>query len=373
MPRRLITVPFVLVTVAVFLGAMVPNFFNLVSEYLQQRGYDPAEIGSILGAFTLLGSLPTMALIGRVIERGNRAVILAAGCLLAGASCIVFELADSMPLFIAARALQGIGFGAVLVSGPAYVAEIAPPRMLAQALGYAGVLTLAAQAVAPAVGELLKNTVGWEWMFRVGFACGVAGAVVAMFLPAIEPHDAPEPTEPARAAAAWPGIAATLLAGFGFGAVFLFLAAYAARVGIELVTPFFASYVVAAIATRLWLGHLSDRFGYRATATPMLVLHTVAVLALAKLSAAWQLVPIGLAYGLAHGIYYPALQALIVDRAPRRARARAIAAASFAFGAGVALASYGLGALADYTGYPPIYVVAAAAGGAAAVLVWTRT
>ena len=41
---------------------------------------------------------------------------------------------------VAARVVQGCGFACVLVSGSAYVAEIAPPPRLAQALGFAGIL-----------------------------------------------------------------------------------------------------------------------------------------------------------------------------------------------------------------------------------------
>jgi MFS family permease len=270
---------------------------------------------------------------------------------------------------MSSRILQGVGFGVVLVSGPSYVAEIAPPKRLAQALGYAGVLTLGAQAAGPALGELIVELSGWSWMFRAGFAFGIAGAMVASFLPppAAGARDVEQPLAADGGLDARHGIAANALAGFGFGAVFAFLAEFASQRGIAYITPFAASYVAAAVFSRLALGHLTDRYGYRATTGPTLIGHAVALAAVSQLSAMWQLVPIGLLYGVCHGIYYPALQALIVARSA--SRSRAIAASSFAFGGGVGIASFGLGELATVVGYSSIYLVASAAGVIAAGIV----
>jgi predicted MFS family arabinose efflux permease len=70
-------------------------------------------------------------------------------------------------------------------------------------------------------------------------------------------------------------------------------------------------------------------------------------------------------------MYYPALQAMIVERGGE-ARARAIAASTFAFGLGIVLGAFALGAVARAAGYPVIYLIAAAAGACAAVVVAIR-
>ncbi len=365
---RLITVPFVLVTVAVFLGAMSPNLSLLASRYLDLRGYTPDQIGLVMGSFAV-GSLPTMLAVGRIIQRGRRSLVLAAGCLVGGTGCVLFELAGSVPGFAAARVVQGAGFAAVLVSGSAYVAEQAPVERLAEALGLAGVLTLASQAVAPALGELLVGEVGWPWLFRAGLIAGGIGAVTAAFLPGLPPAEPADPTA-ARVSARQP-LVAMFLAGFGFGAVFSFIAAYAPRAGVMRVAPFFGAYVAAAISTRLTLGRLADVYGRRAVAVPALVSHSLALVALTAFGAMWQLVAIGVVYGLSHGVYYPALQAMVVDRAAPDARSRAVASTNLAFGGGVFAATWALGYVADLAGYPVIYAIAACMGAVAAGTVWS--
>ena len=102
---------------------------------------------------------------------------------------------------------------------------------------------------------------------------------------------------------------------------------------------------------------------------PALIGHTLVILVLAVLSARWQLVVVGAGYGLCHGVYYPTLQALVVERSGGD-RGRAVAWSSAAFGAGIVVASFGLGPVARAWDYPVIYVIASACGAVAAALTW---
>ncbi len=357
----------VLVAATLFLGALVPNLLVLAPSFLAARGHDSQEIGVIMGSFNL-ASLLAMPAVGRVIDRSGHRLVLAAGCAIAGLGCAGFGAAASTPGYVAARAVQGMGFSAVLVGGASYVAEIAPPGRLAQALGISGVLTLASQAVGPALGELLEHTLGWPWVIRAGVVAGVLGGLVATALP---PAARNEEAAVPGVLPALPILGATALAGFGFGSVWSFLADYSDRVGIGAVTPFFAPYVICAVSTRIFLGHLPDTLGRRRVAVPALALHAVALLGMSAVGELWQLVAIGGMFGLAHGVYYPTLQAMVVERSPA-GRSRAIASSTFAFGLGIVVAAIGLGAMAKATGYPPIYFVAAGAGATGALVVWAR-
>ncbi|HTM19234.1 MAG TPA: MFS transporter [Kofleriaceae bacterium] len=368
---RLITRPTLIVWATLFLGALAPNLFVLAPRYLAGRGYGEDQIGLVMGAANI-AMLSTMHLIGRLTARLGHRAIIAAGCLIVAAGCALFELAGHVELEVgahaAARAVQGLGWGWILVGTGSFVAETAPADRLAQALGVAGVLTLASQAVGPSVGELLERAAGWPWVFRAGAAGGVAAALVALLLPRVDE----QPHAPAdQRLGAWPVLVATGLAGFGFGAVWSFLSDWSDQAGVGGVSPFFVSYVAAAISTRLFLGHLPDRFGRRATSAPALIGSAAALLWLAQLHARWHLVGIGLLFGLSHGVHYPSLQAMVVERSG--ARSRAIAASSFSFGVGTVTAAFGLGALAHAAGYPAIYLVAAGAAVAASTVVWTRT
>lgn len=63
----------------------------------------------------------------------------------------------------------------------------------------------------------------------------------------------------------------------------------------------------------------------------------------------------GALLGLAHGLFYPAFNAVAVDLAGDRERGKAMAAYNAAFNLGFAGGSYLLGYLAILAGYPAIF------------------
>lgn len=362
---RLVTPALVLVALTLFLGAQVPNVFVLAPRFLGDGGYHERDIGLVMGSFNIASLLMSPA-VGWLCQRLGHGRVLAAGCLIAASGAVGFALADDRLGYAAGRALQGLGFANVIVGAAAYVAETAPVGRLGEALGLAGVLTLAAQAVGPVVAQLIRDGAGWPAVWWFGAGAGVVGAAVALTLPPAARHDHGDdgPRGPAAAA-----LLATVLSGVGFGAIWTFLADYGPRAGVAEVTPFFVAYVIAAIAVRLVLGTLSDRIGRHAAAAPALAGHAAILVAMALVGATWHLVAIGLVYGFCHGIYYPTMQALVVERSGG-ARGRAVSAATFAFGAGVTGAAFVLGPVARAAGYPAIYLIAAACGALAAALVW---
>jgi MFS family permease len=355
----------VIVSAVLFLGAMLPNMFVLASRFLGARGFDEAEIGRVMGAFNI-ASLVAIAGSSAVTTRLGHARTLALGSVVAAVGGVMFELADSAAGYATARALQGIGFSTVLVSAAAYVAETAPLPRMGEALGIAGILTLTAQAVGPAVAEWIRDAAGWPWVFRIGSIAGLLAGVVALALPRAQRSPGGEDDEPTDAR--WI-LVATGLAGVGFGALWTFIADYTRQVHIARTTLFFVPYVIAAVSTRVFLGRLSDRIGRKQAATPALCGHAAILIVMVFLSAGWQLVVVGLVYGLCHGIYYPTMTAMIVERSGGR-RTAAVSASTFAFGFGVLVAAFALGPVAREAGYPAIYAIASGAGAVAAALVY---
>lgn len=364
---RLWTRGFVIVTITLFLSAQVPNLLVLAPRFLHERGFDARAIGIVMGTFNV-ASLTTMFWLSRQASLRHGPAI-AVGGLLSALGAAGFWLAASSFGFwgyVAARLLQGAGFATVLVVAAAYVADTAAPGRLTQALGLSGVLTITAQAVGPALGEALLRFSGWSTVFAAGIFAGLGCAAVALRLPAVAGSEIPVAAGKVRRA--WPVLAAIFLASTGFGAIWTFLSAYAADRGLAHVTPFFAAYVVGAVSMRVFAGHLPDRIGPRRVAVPALLLHTGSLLGLAHLSGATDLMWIGVTFGIAHGLHYPSLQALVIGIAGGP-RSRAISVATLAFGGGVAFAAFGLGPVARAHGYTLIYWITAGAGVASVVAV----
>jgi predicted MFS family arabinose efflux permease len=71
------------------------------------------------------------------------------------------------------------------------------------------------------------------------------------------------------------------------------------------------------------------------------------------------LVLYGLAFGAAHGLLYPTLNALLLELLPSKRRGLGMVLYNGAFNLGTSVGSLGWGLLAKRHGYPVIYEVAA--------------
>jgi MFS family permease len=244
------------------------------ARFLGAIGYDKRQIGVVMGAFNL-ASLAMAPVVARLIARLGFARVIAGGCALAAIGAAVFAQVDTLAGYATARAIQGAGMACLTIGAAAYVAESSPIDRLAQALGAAGVFTLVAMALGPALAQLIHDHAGWPWVWRAGVISGVAAVATTLRLPPVARHDGPAATGDG---VAWGALVAMGLAGVGFGAIWSFLADYAPRVGVPRVTAFFTAYVVAANAARLARGGLSDRLAPR-LARPTLVGHALALAA----------------------------------------------------------------------------------------------
>ena len=320
-----------------------------------------------MGAFPL-ASILAMPSIAQLSDRAGRRAPMLLGMLLCGAGCAAMIPATTLAAFVAARVAAGVGWAGVLVGGAIYTTELAPPGRLAQALGVAGILTLVAMAVGPSLGELLVARVSFDVLFAVAAGLCAAGALVAAALPGKATTVAASRGGLSFAPALRRPLVVTFLVSAGFGAVVSFLADHTALTGAGGVAGFFNAYVVLAILARLVGGSWSDRHGRLRVIVPSLVGQALALGALALLDAGWQLLPAGALFGFSHGMYYPALQALTVERAPAARRARTVASFNFAFSGGIAASALLNGLVAERFGYPAVYLSCASAALVSAAL-----
>ena len=102
-------------------------------------------------------------------------VVFTAGSILCG-------LSTSLPEFVAARVLQGLG-GAMMVPVGRLTVLRATPRH--ELMGAIAVLTwpgLAAPVIAPPIGGFLADAFSWRWIFFLNVPLGVAGLLLSLRL-----------------------------------------------------------------------------------------------------------------------------------------------------------------------------------------------
>lgn len=95
---------------------------------------------------------------------GRRSVLIwSLALFIAGAALCV--LAPTFEVFLAARALQGLGAGATRVVSVAIVRDLTEGRRMAQVMSMAMTVFMIVPIVAPSVGQLILFAGPWRWIF----------------------------------------------------------------------------------------------------------------------------------------------------------------------------------------------------------------
>lgn len=96
---------------------------------------------------------------------GRRRLLLGGVALFSLASLLCSY--PSLPLLIAARAIQGAGAALMMALSMAYVADIVPKARTGQAMGLLGTSSAIGTALGPSLGGLLLGSLGWQSLFLV--------------------------------------------------------------------------------------------------------------------------------------------------------------------------------------------------------------
>jgi MFS family permease len=342
-------------------GFSFASFFLLPKFLVNELDQGPAAVGRVMSAFYVT-SVVLSPLMGAVVDRRGRRVFLIAGALVQAATAAAFVAVHEMgPAIYLLRLAQGVAFSMAFVAGSALAVDEAPPDRLALALGVFGLTFLANNAVAPAAVELVAARFGWD---RV-FAMSALAALVCVAL-SLRIREAPRPAADVAIPSLFDvmrrpgalGIGAVIgLSGMTFGAMFTLHQPFALSLGIGPLRTFFVFYTLAAVTARLALGPFTDRLSHVRVSVAALALYGAAAFAMAEL-ARTGLAPIGAAFGLAHGIFYPTYNAVALEGSGPHERGKVMALFNAAFNTGVSTGTFALGLLAERAGYPPVFAVA---------------
>jgi MFS family permease len=369
--RRLLTPGFVRLLVAqACFGYAFSNYFLLPKFLVTELGAGPIEIGQITAWFGLfvVVFLPAM---GVLVDRFGRRDFLTAGALLMALACFAFTAVDRVgPLLYLLRALQGLAFAMAFVAGATLAVDEAPPERLGQAMGVFGLTFLSMNAVAPAASEEIALRVGWPATFLVAGFFALVCALLSRRVgdrrpPAAHDGGTTSLLEMALRPQQLRVTAAISLVGVSLGAMFTFHQPFALELGMTHVRSFFVAYAIAAVVMRVGFGSLIDRAGRRRVVLATLALYVLVVAAMSELQPGW-LAVFGTGLGVAHGLFYPAYNALAVEAISEHERGKLIGLFQAGFNFGTAAGALALGALAERAGYPAVFWVAAGC----ALLAW---
>ncbi|ERL66632.1 hypothetical protein L248_0311 [Schleiferilactobacillus shenzhenensis LY-73] len=131
----------------------------------------------IMSAYLLTTAITT-PIYGKLADAWGRRRIFQWGVLVFTLGSFLSGLAPTMPLLIAARAVQGIGAGAVMPLTFTIIADYYSFRERAQVLALNNTAWGLSALVGPLIGGFLVDTLSWHWVFFVNVPLGLLVAVL---------------------------------------------------------------------------------------------------------------------------------------------------------------------------------------------------
>ncbi|HLU72435.1 MAG TPA: MFS transporter, partial [Nonomuraea sp.] len=122
----------------------------------------PAVITAYLVAATVV-----MPVYGKLGDRFGRKPLMQLAIVIFVAGAVLCAVAETMPQFIAFRAVQGAGGGGLMIGAQAIIGEVVSPRERGRYLGLIGAAYVVAAVGGPLAGGFLIDSAGWRWIFAI--------------------------------------------------------------------------------------------------------------------------------------------------------------------------------------------------------------
>ena len=363
--ERVFTPDFVFATLANFANAFgMQMLVATLPVYVISLGGNQADAGLVSGAlaFTALLFRP---LVGWLTDAWRRRPLVLIGTSCYGFASIFYLLAGSIPFLLVGRFVHGFGLSCYTTAANAYVADIAPRKRRAEAVG----LFAAAQALGlilgPVIGFVLIDASGFRHMFY--FAAGLAFTAFAISLLARERRHASEiknrPWSLRTGVVAFEALPVAWMAlcmGMSFGTISAFISIFAQSRGIQNPGFFFMVQAIALLVARTFAGRLADRRGRAAAIVPGIIAMAAALALLPLASGFPYFVVSASLFGLGFGAAQPATMALLIDRVRPEQRGLATGTYFTGFDAGISIGSILLGLVSQYWGFGAMWLISAA-------------
>ncbi len=359
---------FMVALLGYFFLFMSITLFFIFPLFFEQLQASRSRIGMIMGIHSLM-AIFMRPVFGRLIDLKGRRMISLLGIALLILVTPGFHLIRDAGLFpLILRALTGIGWGISMTATVTICSDLAPVNRLARSMGIIGVAGLLSAALGPLLGEEIVRRFGFPWLFNSSLIfLGIS--FLCMFLTReMRPLDNNldkrlRLPKSIVNMALFPVIFIVLMTvshGAVRSSVVNFIALYVRAIPLERVGPFFVAFSGAAIATRLFFGDLSDRYGRKQIILPAAGLIALNLVLISQVQSSWMLVLTGILGGLGQGLIFPALSTYIIDSMGRENKGLAISLYLTFFDVGMAGGSVLFGWVSDLYGFRSMYMISGA-------------
>lgn len=353
---------FIIACITYFLMAcsfnlLMPTIPIFLSEEL---GIEPSKIGIALSSYAI-ALLIIRPFCGYSVDVFQRKPLLVLGIILFVAAYVGYYFAFTVLFFVILRFFHGMFWGLSTVSANTVAIDIIPPARRAEGIGYFGVNSNIAMAVAPYIAVNIYDSYGFNTLISSALGMGILSIIVVSFIniPIRKKLDKIPPMSFDRfiLIKAVPILFNQLFISFGWGTLIAFAVLYGKQIGIHNSGIFFLFLAGGIVLSRVTSGKFVDRGHLHLVMTFALLAITVGFSGFALLHSIVSYCISALMIGIGYGTLFPALQTIYINMAPASKRGTANSTYLTGFDLGIGLGML-LGAyIAQYTGFSNMFLI----------------
>ena len=326
--------------------------------FIQSLGGTEAIAGICAAVFSFVAVI-IRPFVGWWLDNGVRRAALVIGLLLLGLAPLGYVFVPTLSLAIALRMIHGVGLSFSNSTTATVASDVICRPRFAEGMGYFGMATALASAIAPALGLELMYGFGFQVLYATAAGIALLGLVLFMFIhaPRVEvPHKKLD-LKTIINRDSLPATVTMLVFMFTFGALENFVALFASENGLPSGSIYFLVMSAMLLLVRVTLGKLVDEKGEAFFVYSCNAAMLVAFLLLAFVPTTPTFIVSAILAGYAFGGLEPSLQSMAVHTADDASRGSANSTFLCGYDIGYGLGGGVAGSLITAAGYTTMWSV----------------
>lgn len=324
--------------------------------FIQSLGGTEAIAGICAAVFSFVAVI-IRPFVGWWLDNGVRRAALVIGLLLLGLAPLGYVFVPTLSLAIALRMIHGVGLSFSNSMTATVASDVICRPRFAEGMGYFGMATALASAIAPALGLELMYGFGFQVLYATAAGIALLGLVLFMFIhaPRVEvPHKKLD-LKTIINRDSLPATVTMLVFMFTFGALENFVALFASENGLPSGSIYFLVMSAMLLLVRVTLGKLVDEKGEAFFVYSCNAAMLVAFLLLAFVPTTPTFIVSAILAGYAFGGLEPSLQSMAVHTADDASRGSANSTFLCGYDIGYGLGGGVAGSLITAAGYTTMW------------------